>query len=137
MIFKRKELSYVNSVIFKYLLNGCGWFFFAITYMFIEHTVFHILAIIFISVAVITTLIVLITKREDEDEMAEYNLHKAKALTFDLAYLALLIVGTYVLVFHKNTTFDFMVIYPIIAGSVGALEIIMSCIFIYLEKAGD
>lgn len=137
MIFKRKELSYVNSVIFKYLLNGCGWFFYAITYIFKEYTVFDILSTIFIFIAVLTTLIVLITKHEDEDEMAQYNLHKAKAITYDLSYLALLIVGTYVLLFHENTTFDFMVIYPVIAGSAGALEIIMSCIFIYLEKAGD
>ncbi len=137
MIFKRKELSYVNSIIFKYLLNGCGWFFYAVTYIFKEYFIFDILSIVFILLSVLSTLIVLITKHEDEDEMALFNLHKAKAITYDLSYLTLLCIGMCVLLFHNTATFDFMLIYPAIVGSAGALEIIMSCIFIYLERVGD
>lgn len=125
------KLSLIQSYKLRYTVNGFAWLVYAISHLF-DNIVCKIICVLALSIAVICTY-AFFRNGEEEDEMALSHIYRAKAYTIDLLHVAVLVIGMISLwgvdfLVHLNDVYGFIV---------AAVNILIGCIFVHLEKVGD
>lgn len=135
----KKEMSLIKSKCIQYIGNGIGWFAFGIFSMY-DSTVFIVLSIVSLVICCASSFSVLMTTHEEEDEMSEYNMIKAKAKTMDwlkTISLGALLFVTLIGALNKavdNINVNLGAVIPFIFG---AMEIMIGIFFVKYEKDGE
>lgn len=137
------KLNLLKSTYLSYFISGAGWLIFGILSVF-DDAVLNFIASVFFFIGVLSGIKIKNSSIENEDEMSEQNLIKAKAATLDILRFVVCFLLIFIIVISLiskiipkvneivdvNITFVFAMIFTFIQFSVGVH-------FFKFEKDGE
>lgn len=118
----KKELNITNQIRIRYAMHGIAWMI-AGVFRFFDNTFCRGISILAFAISVVLLMKVVLANRELEDEMAEFNLYKAKAATMDSLRILVCVVLIFIVVL---TSFGLDVL------SINVKDIIVPILFIVM-----
>ena len=136
---KTKELSVTNQIRIRYAMHGVAWMVAGI-FKFFDNIPCRIISGVALLISIFLLIKFMFADREMEDEMAELNLYKAKAITLDLIKIivCMLIISLTMI----NLIFDInlfsasikSIIVPILFIVMGIENFLIGVIFNHFDK---
>ena len=135
----REKLSITNQIRIRYAMHGIAWTVVGI-FKFFDNITCRIISSIALLISIFLLIKFLIADREMEDEMAEINLYKAKAITLDL--LKIIVCMLIILLTMNKLVFDInlfatsikSIIVPILFILMGIENFLIGVIFDRFDK---
>ena len=139
----KKEMNLVTSICFAYVFNGLGWLAYTLLSIF-DNPVCSIIASLVLFICIVMSITSRFFSTEDDDEMSEYNLMKAKATTMDwlkiiicvilLLFMVLGLLHTFIPAIKENIKISLALITPLLLG---ITDISIGLLFVKYEKDGE